>query len=79
MPTLTGGAVLPLAWLVGAWGIALFAPNSNQIFGLIEAKEPRWWHWRPNALWGLGLGLAGAAAVGMLLVVRVDGVGYDGF
>ena len=79
MPTLTGGAALPLAWLVGAWGIALFAPNSNQIFGLIEAKEARWWHWRPNALWGLGLGLAGAAAVGMLLVVRVDGVGYDGF
>ncbi|MDT7952747.1 MAG: MBOAT family O-acyltransferase, partial [Acetobacteraceae bacterium] len=60
-----GGGRMPeapaLLWLLLAGGIALFAPNSQEIMGL-QAGGRRW-SWRMGPGWAIGLGLLFGLAV----------------
>jgi D-alanyl-lipoteichoic acid acyltransferase DltB (MBOAT superfamily) len=57
-----------IAWIVGLSAIALFAPNTQEIFALDwRAVSKTRLRWRPSASWAIVVGcLFGVAAAGML-------------
>jgi hypothetical protein len=65
------------AWVIGLWGIALFAPNTAQFMGRTNpALDYRRFEsggnefWRPTPQWSAAIGILGAC--GVLSLTRVS-------